>query len=165
MIERMNEYLNSLFKLEVKLSYSREADLSTNAFLSGGTAVEAAKLINKSSHPFIDRAWAKSGWVLIKLNSTFYDHLLKNAAVDVPPSLNQSHLENRLRLWLRYGEQPCPKDERVRRVLLRCALGLATDKEILQMSHHLDGIKRIELERSLGGVAKAILNMKKHIHN
>ncbi|MDD3401272.1 MAG: hypothetical protein PHT58_06575 [Eubacteriales bacterium] len=154
MIERLNEWVNEICNADAKFSYSRVGDLSTSAFLQYNTAQLMAERINVASHPFVDKAFESNGWLILTLSDALYSHLL---AVCAPIPDLDNLLENRLNTWLRHGDRPCPKDAVVRRTLLKTVLGLSTPAEILSMTHHKDGMERIELEHELGGVARAML--------
>ncbi|MDO4544481.1 MAG: hypothetical protein Q4C01_08025 [Clostridia bacterium] len=159
MFYELQKYLNELFKRQVKLSPSREADLASNSFLYENGACKAAAIINETPHPYILRAVQKNGWLLLSLSDAAFEALIEDGR-----ALNFAYrndlVENRLLRFMRHGAKPCPEDETIRRVLLHTAMGRDTDAEILTMTHHKKGMERVALEKNLGGAAEAMLRFR-----
>ncbi len=156
----MSEWLERVLDSKVTLTCSKDGRLSSSAFLHDGRAEAMATKLRAAVHPFIRSVEVKNGWILLELSPVFYEHLIKACRPTPEPNL-LDRAENRLNIWRRHGDGGCPDDPVVKRVLLRCAFGLATDWDILTMTHHLDSIERVRLESGLKGVAESILFLRR----
>lgn len=156
MLSRLQAELNTIFNKPIRLSYPRQGELSTNSFVASGNANWAAQKILDCR--YVARAQENNGWVIFWLTDDFYNQWIELCPRILCPNLNDL-VQNRLNLWLQKGLAPCPKDENLRRVILRTAAKLATDNDILTLSHHLMGSERIAFESSLGGCAKLLLSL------
>lgn len=152
-------YLKEITGTEVKLTLSNEGALSSSSFLYSGTAESMADRINKKPHRFIERAGEKGGWLLLHMSDCFFEMLIEEGR-RLPYSPRGDYAEKRLELLMRHGRLPCPRDAKVRLLLIKGALGRLSDLELLSISHHLDGMDRVCLEHSLGGVAEALMHYR-----
>lgn len=151
---------------------SRTGLLSLNAFIRTDAEAAAKALIESKERcrlwgiSPIENMAVENGWLLFTLSPAFFIALCERAAkLERTPGTDYPSL--RLRMLARKPASPCPDCERVHAVLLRCVFaddrGYFTaedDRAVLTMTHCERGLRRIELERSCGTVAQALLMLR-----
>ncbi|MCL2695849.1 MAG: hypothetical protein FWE69_05940 [Clostridiales bacterium] len=131
--------------------------------------------------PLIAAAHKKNSRLLFSFTDAFYEWSVVSGQWSVvsgqmgvsertvPADTKSAHLINRLLMLVRHGYATCPPDPVVQRALwlvIRDAhfgrLSQETERAILTMSHHKSGNERVALERRLGGVAAAMLQVTRN---
>lgn len=148
---------------------ARDGYLGLSAFVRLDAPAAARALSHAASAclwegvPLLEGVEEKGGWLLFAFTPAFFEKLVA-LGKSLPPASPNTCWGNRLHILTRKGNAPCPEDFGVRQTLFLAFWSRSTGKyppnlpqRLLTMTHIAPPAARLELEKNMGAVARALL--------